>query len=428
MPVAGFIMLKSLNRKHISRNIGLFYGRTGCYFHSTAKRASDFSHVVVGGGIIGTAVGSELQAIGGNNVLLVEQHVSLGMETTSRNSEVIHAGLYYPKDSLKAQMCIRGKNKLYEAYDSGEFDSVQVLLQKCGKWVVAQDASENEYLQKLHANATELGVPTSFVSAKQAKERFPLIRAEAGALESPTTGIISAHELTLYFQTQFENSEGTLGLNTELVNIEYNKSIPNYTLSMREKESGNEFEVTTDNLVNCAGLHAQKVSNLLLPEDRHLKSYFAKGTYFSYLPSTPLNSNKITDTLIYPCPNPNASSLGTHLTFDLGGQLRFGPDLEWLDIQDATEIDYSANSTNLEKVYEAIKTYFPSIQLEDIQPSYSGVRPKLLSQEENKREFADFVIREEDGFPGFVNLLGIESPGLTSSWAIAEYVKNIYSK
>lgn len=397
-------------------------------FHNSLVTRSDFSHVVIGGGVVGTAVGSELQAIGNNNVLLVEQHAMLGSETTSRNSEVIHAGLYYPKDSLKAQLCIRGKNMIYDAYESGKFNSIQVPLLKCGKWVVAQDEAEMEYLEKLQANAKELGVPADFVSVQEAKAKFPLIKATAGILESPTTGIISAHDLTLYFQAQFENNDGTIGFNTQLIDIEYNRAIPNYRLRLKERESGTEFEVTTDNLINSAGLYAQEVSNMLLPEERQLESYFAKGTYYSYQPENPIKTSKITEKLIYPCPNPNASSLGTHLTFDLGGQLRFGPDLEWLNIKAASEIDYAATRANMDDALQAISTYFPSIQHKDIQPSYTGVRPKMVSQAENKKRFSDFLIREEDNFPGFVNLLGIESPGLTSSWAIAEYVKDIYYK
>ncbi|CAG90977.2 DEHA2G21252p [Debaryomyces hansenii CBS767] len=421
-------MLKNCTRQ-IAQCVGSRIGRSQIKeFHCSRIISSDFSHVVIGGGVVGTAVGSELQAIEGNNVLLVEQHESLGTETTSRNSEVIHAGLYYPKDSLKAELCIKGKNKIYEAYETGKFNSIQVPLSKCGKWVVAQDETENEYLERLQRNAKELEVPTGFISTEQAKKRFPLIKASAGILESPTTGIISAHDLVLYFQTQFENNEGTIGLNTQLVDIEYNRSIPNYCLTLKEKDSGSEFEVTTDNLVNSAGLYAQEVSNFLLPEDRHLNSYFAKGTYYAYQPINPIKTSKITEKLIYPCPNPNASSLGTHLTFDLGGQLRFGPDLEWLDIKSASEIDYSATSINIDEAVKAIKTYFPSIEMGDIQPTYTGVRPKTVSQAENKQRFSDFIIREEKDFPGFVNLLGIESPGLTSSWAIAEYVKNIYYK
>lgn len=390
-------------------------------FHKCNSLSSDFSHVVIGGGIVGTAIAGELQQQDGNEVLLIDKNEQLGMETTSRNSEVIHAGIYYPPGSLKSKLCILGKNKIYDAWLNGKF---QVPLKKCGKWIVAQDEKEAEYLEKLKKISDEVDVPVNFITTKQANEKYPLIRAESAILESPTTGIISAHDYTLFHQSIFENNDGTLGLNTELTNLEYNKGTSNYTLTL-QSESG-EMQVTSDNVINSAGLYAPEVSNLLLPKERHYQGYFAKGNYFSYLPETSIG--KVTDVLIYPCPNPNAASLGTHLTFDLGGQLRFGPDLEWLDIKKANEIDYTPNPKNLSKAYEAIKTYFPDITLNSLHPSYSGVRPKILSREDNISKFADFVIKEEDGFPGFVNLLGIESPGLTASWAIAEYVRDIYHK
>ena len=391
------------------------------HFHTSAVLQSDFSHVVIGGGVVGTAIAAELQEQPGNEVLLIDKNEQLGMETTSRNSEVIHAGIYYPPNSLKSKLCIAGKNKIYDAWAKGNF---QVALKQCGKWVVAQTDKEAEYLEKINNIAKEVNVPVNFISPKTAKAKHPLIRAETAILESPTTGIISSHDYTLFHQARFENNNGTIGLNTELTDLEYNKGTSNYTLRL-ESDAG-EMELTSDNVVNAAGLYAAQVSNLLLPKERHYQGYFAKGNYFSYLPTTSIG--KITDVLIYPCPNPNASSLGTHLTFDLGGQLRFGPDLEWLDIKRAEDIDYTPNPQNLKEAYKAIKTYFPSITPDSLHPSYSGVRPKIYSLEENMKKFADFEIKQEPGYPGFVNLLGMESPSLTASWAIGEYVKDLYHK
>lgn len=392
-------------------------------FCSSIARRSDFSHVVIGGGVVGTAVAAELQKVPGNLVALVEQHEMLGMETTSRNSEVIHAGLYYPPDSLKAKFCVRGKNWIYK-----NLDPEVVPYKQCGKWIVAQSESELEYLDKLKRTAEALDVPVSFVSPAKAKQTLPMIRAEFGALESPTTGIISAHDLTLYFHAMFENSEGTVAINTRVDGIEYEREIPRYRLTCTEMGSNEPFVITADNLVNSAGLHAQKVANMVLPKERHFVSYFAKGNYYSFAPENPIPTAKIATKLIYPCPQANASGLGTHLTFDLGGQLRFGPDLEWVDekIQNANDLNYDVVAKNLTGAHQAIASYFPSIALEDIQPSYAGFRPKLLSKEQNKNSFADFYVQEEHGYPGFVNLIGIESPGLTSSPAIAEYVRNIY--
>ena len=391
------------------------------HFHTSAVLQSDFSHVVIGGGVVGTAIAAELQEQPGNEVLLIDKNEQLGMETTSRNSEVIHAGIYYPPNSLKSKLCIAGKNKIYDSWAKGNF---QVALKQCGKWVVAQTDKEAEYLEKINNIAKEVSVPVNFISPTKAKAKYPLIRAETAILESPTTGIISSHDYTLFHQARFESNNGTIGLNTELTDLEYNKGTSNYTLRL-ESDAG-EMELTSDNVVNAAGLYAAQVSNLLLPKERHYQGYFAKGNYFSYLPTTSIG--KITDVLIYPCPNPNASSLGTHLTFDLGGQLRFGPDLEWLDIKRAEDIDYTPNPQNLKEAYKAIKTYFPSITPDSLHPSYSGVRPKIYSLEENMKKFADFEIKQEPGYPGFVNLLGMESPGLTASWAIGEYVKDLYHK
>ncbi|CAI5757447.1 unnamed protein product [Candida verbasci] len=388
-------------------------------FHASTIKFSDFTHVIIGGGIVGTAIAAELQQQPDCQVLLIEKNDNLGIETTSRNSEVIHAGLYYPPNSLKAKLCIAGKNKIYDAHRRGNF---QVNLRNCGKWIVAQQDEEVEYLNKLANNAKELNVPVEFISTTKAKDKYPLIRAEKGILESPSTGIISAHDYLMFHEGGFENNEGTIALNSKVINIDYHSGIPEYKLTV-STENG-EIEITSDNIINSAGLYAPEISNILLPKDRHYKSYFAKGNYFSYTAEKPLG--KITDTLIYPCPNPNASSLGTHLTFDLGGQLRFGPDLEWLDIEKADDIDYTPNPKNLTNAFEAVKTYFPAITQSSLNPSYSGVRPKLISSTQSKLQFSDFIIKQEDGFPGFVNLLGIESPGLTASWAIAEYVKNIY--
>lgn len=396
-------------------------------FHCSATKLSDFSHVVIGGGICGVAIASELQEINGNNVLLLEKHGSLGTETTSRNSEVIHAGLYYPEDSLKSKLCVKGKEKIYEAFLRKKTSSIEVALKNCGKWIMAQDSDEEEYLEKVRLNANRIGVPSYFVSSKKVQRQFPLIRGKL-ILESPTTGIISAHDLVLFFQANFENNEGTLGLNTELFDLEFNSTIPNYRLSLREKESNEAFEITTDNVINSGGLYAPRIANLLLPKERHYNSYFAKGTYFSYQPSIPIKSNQITNKLLYPCPNPNASSLGTHLTFDLGGQIKFGPDIEWLDISDADQIDYTASFKNIEDAYKAISRYIPSLEEGELEPSYVGVRPKLSNREESKQRFQDFHIKEEKGYPGFVNLIGIESPGLTAAWAIAAHVKDMFHK
>lgn len=388
-------------------------------FSSCLPLKSDFSHTIIGGGIVGVAIAAELLKIPGNNVCLLEKNSHLGMETTSRNSEVIHAGIYYPKTSLKSKLCIAGKEKIYYNHERNQ---LPVELQKCGKLIVGQSDNDLQYLHKLYENCQDLNIPVEFQSTQLMHKKYPLIKGDSFLL-SPSTGIISSHLFTLYFESVFEQNNGTLATNTLVEGVEYDKNFSNYTIHTRDLISNDVFEISTDNLINSAGLFAPEISNMVLPPQRHVKSYFAKGSYFGYA-SIPLKN--ITDKLIYPVPNPNAVSLGTHLTFDLGGQVRFGPDLEWLDVDNAHNIDYTPNPHNLQLAFEAIQTYFPSIKLGDLAPSYSGIRPKLASETGSKNQFQDFYIEHETDFPGFVNLLAIESPGLTSSWAIADYVVDLY--
>lgn len=389
-------------------------------FSLTTGRLVDFSHVVIGGGVVGTAIADQLQKIPANSVALLEQHEMLGMETTSRNSEVVHAGLYYPPDSLKARLCIRGKELIYG------LDPHIVSYKQCAKLVVAQSEANVESLEKLLKNARTLGVPAHMVSRSSISAKYPLLRAEYGALESPSTGIMSAHELVTYCRAGFENAGGTLGLQTKVIGLEYEREMRRYVIHCMEMGSKDEFTLTAENVANSAGLHAPKIANMLLPEERRVSSHFAKGNYFSFAPVTPIPTSKITSKLIYPCPEPNAVGLGTHLTFNLGGQIQFGPDVEWLTDNDAEALKYNVSSENLVAAHKAVQKYFPGVKFEELQPSYSGIRPKLLSKSDSLRMFADFYIEEEAGFPGFVNLLGIESPGLTSALAIGEHVKNMY--
>lgn len=361
---------------------------------------ADFSHVVIGGGAVGLAIGARLAQLG--SVVVVEQHPMVGMETTSRNSEVIHAGLYYPRDSLKAALCVRGKELLYQLSPD------LVPHRQCGKWVVAQTDAEAEYLETLHRNAQALGVPTSYVP-QRTLDKYPHIRAACGALELPTTGIVSAHALTLYFQAQLENAGGSVAVNSKVTALEHDGV---YRVRMTEQVNQEDFVVTLECVVNAAGLYAPAVANMLFPN--RFTSRFAKGNYFAYAPARPLAFDK----LIYPCPSKDVASLGTHLTFDMGGQVRFGPDLEWLAETDAARLDYTPSEARRGAAHQAIAQYLPSIEAHELQPLYAGVRPKVEG-------LLDFYIRQDR--PGFVNVLGVESPGLTASPAIAEHVAALLS-
>ncbi len=309
----------------------------------------------------------------------------------------------------------------------------------CGKWVVAQNEQQLLEIEKVRKHSQKLGVPTSFISLEKAKQLEPDVRAEAGILESPTTGILDSHAYMQFLVGAFEDGGGDVALNTKVTSIEplSTTGVPGsggWGITSLDSASGEEMTITTENLINSAGLGAVEVNNMVFSSQpkRQIKMYYAKGNYFSYSASHPR-----TKRLIYPAPEPGLGGLGTHLTFDMGGQLRFGPDVEWVD----TPGDLSVSTSRLPLAIEAIKKYLPGIDESRLKPDYAGIRPKLArggavastERSENvetkkqgeKGGFIDFVIRKEEGVEGFVNLLGIESPGLTSSLAIGEKVEEL---
>jgi L-2-hydroxyglutarate oxidase LhgO len=291
----------------------------------------------------------------------------------------------------------------------------------CGKWVVAQDAEQMDALNNLHSFASSIGVPTHFISKDEAARREPDVRAEAGVLESPTTGIIDSHGLMQYLQGSFEDLGGICAFHSTVSSITpLSSGSSGWEITTTSPPSSSPSEATTitaDTLINSAGLSAIPISNMILPKSRHKKPYYAKGSYFSYSSSRPKPS-----TLIYPAPVPGHGGLGTHLTLDLSGRVRFGPDLEWTD----DPSDYTPNSSNLSLAIDDIQSYLPGIDREAIGLDYVGIRPKLgKSSALVGKQFLDFWIRTEEGFEGFVNLLGIESPGLTGCLAIAERVEGL---
>ncbi|KAK5223553.1 hypothetical protein LTR47_007553 [Exophiala xenobiotica] len=396
-------------------------------FSASRQSHADFTHAIIGGGAVGLAIARQLAGRTGTSTILIERHGSVGTETSSRNSEVIHAGIYYGPSSLKTKLCIRGKHMLY---DLCEAKSIPYWRTK--KWIIAQDDQQMQHLQDLHTFTQSIDVPTQFLSSQQIKDREPDVRAEAGVLESPTTGIIDSHAFMAYLEGAFDEQGGDQVMNTVVTGIEKLEGegkegggASGYAITTRSKDgAGGEDTITAEVVVNSAGLGAIEVSNMLMPADRQRKSYFAKGTYFSYAAGHPRPK-----TLLYPAPIPGLGGLGTHLTLDMGGRARFGPDVEWVD--DPT--DLTPNPARLKDAIDVIRTYLPSVDVSAIDLDYCGVRPKLGRTSgtygKDGKGFADFYIREEDGFPGFVNLLGIESPGLTSSLAIAEMVEDmLYGK
>ena len=365
---------------------------------------SDVDTVIVGAGVIGLACAAAL-AKRGDSVLILEQNTSPGQETSSRNSGVIHAGLYYPKNSLKARTCIRGRELLYErAARRG------IPHRKLGKLVVATEDSEIPTLEKLTQTAIDNGAPgLMLIDRAEVAKREPNIRA-AAALWSPETGIVDAHELVADYRAEAMTHGAELILRTRVVAIE--RQNDRYRVTTEQAATGERADVLAENVINAAGLHASEIAALAgvpvaqLGYDQKL----CKGDYFQVAPRIA----RMLTHLIYPMPV--HAGLGVHLTFDTGGQLRAGPDTEYIAAP-----NYHVDPDKRAAFCAAVRRYLPQVNEEDFSPDYAGLRPKLQGP---GQPFRDFVIEEGSahGLPRFVNLLGIESPGLTASEAIAELV------
>lgn len=388
-------------------------------FSPSSQPSADFTYVVIGGGVVGLAIARELVQKGSpsDSVLLLERHGAVGTETSSRNSEVIHAGIYYGRDSLKTELCLRGKDMLYSLCEKHN-----IPHRRTGKWIVAQNDTQLEALHRIHDFcANEISVPVRWVGRDEAARREPEVRAEKGVLESPTTGIIDSHSLMVCLLGLFEDAGGTLALSSTVEAITPLGTSPGadgWEVRVRDSTSGEASTITADSVINAAGLGAVDVHNMIVPEERRKKMYYAKGNYFSY----PASSPKVS-TLIYPAPEPGYGGLGTHLTLDMAGRIKFGPDVEWVDSAD----DLAVNASRLPQTIEEVKKYLPGLDETQLQPDYAGIRPKLAKAGAvaHGKGFVDFVIQREEGYRNFVNLLNIESPGLTSSLAIAERVRNV---
>jgi L-2-hydroxyglutarate oxidase LhgO len=358
--------------------------------------------VVIGAGVVGLAVARALiQAAPATarEWLVLERADAIGTGTSSRNSEVIHAGIYYPQGSLKAALCVQGRDMLY-AYAAAR----GVSHQRCGKLIVATHADQLPALEALlqKARANEVA-DLVMLTAEQAQAMEPALSCVA-ALHSPSTGIVDSHGLMLSLQGDFENEGGIVALNSEVVSAECHDD----GIAMRMRD-GSELLATT--VVNAAGLTAPWLAkNFSGLAAQHVpQAYFAKGNYFTLSGRSPFSR------LIYPVPE--AAGLGVHLTIDLGGQAKFGPDVEWVDSPD----DWVVNPARGEAFYAEVRKYWPALRDGSLIPGYAGIRPKINAPHEAAR---DFVLQgpATHGVPGLVNLFGIESPGLTSSLAIGAAV------
>lgn len=295
-----------------------------------------------------------------------------------------------------------------------------IPYRNCKKWILAQNIQQHEQLDKTHEFAKSIGVPTHFISLDEALQREPDVRAENAVLESPTTGIVDSHTYMSYLESDFQSKGGDLACHTTVDLVEpLSSGAQGYNIHTTSP-SGQIATITTETLINSAGLAAVPLSNSILPAERYMKPYYAKGSYYSYAPAHPRPR-----TLVYPAPTTGAAGLGTHLTMDMTGAIRFGPDVEWVDDPN----DLSVNEERLSAALDEIETYLPSIQREKVMLDYAGIRPKLgkgSAVAQGKGDgFSDFYIKREEGFEGFINLLGIESPGLTSSLAIADMVDGL---
>ena len=356
--------------------------------------------VVVGAGVVGLAVARQL-ALRGLNTLLLERESQWGQGISARSSEVVHAGFYYPPGSLKAQLCVRGAALL------GEYAAARgVPLQRCGKFVVATEPGREADLERLLAQGRANGVPgLELLPGAAARAAEPALRCEA-ALHSRHTGIVDSHALMLALLGDFENAGGQFAGATPL---RHARAVAGgFELDLGERELGCAL------LVNAAGLGAWAVARSLLGLDpaQLPPQHRAKGSYFALAGRAPFSR------LIYPLPEPGG--LGVHLTLDQGGQARFGPDVEWL-APDAPE-DYRANPARAAAFEAEVRRYWPALPPGALQPAYAGIRPKLSGPGEPA---ADFCIQTaaDHGVPGWVNLFGIESPGLTSCLAIAHAIE-----
>ena len=354
---------------------------------------------VIGAGVVGLAI-ARAMAQRGLETILIEAADGIGTGTSSRNSEVIHAGIYYPKGSLKARFCVQGRQQLYRYCDERG-----ITARNCGKLIVATEDSQVATLSGIIDKARANGVPDlALISRQQALAMEPNLHCVA-AVHSPSTGVVDSHSFMLGLQGDFEAASGMLAFNSPLDHAVC--AADGITLMAGGAEP---TELRSGIVINSAGLYAQALARKFsgLPQASVPPTYYAKGNYYSLTGKSPFSR------LIYPVPE--AAGLGVHLTIDLGGQTRFGPDVEWID-----EIDYAVDPGRAASFYSEIRKYWPGLPDGALQPGYCGIRPKIQAPHEPAR---DFVIHgpETHGVKGLVNLYGIESPGLTSALAIADHV------
>jgi L-2-hydroxyglutarate oxidase LhgO len=358
----------------------------------------DADITVIGAGVIGLAIASEL-ATPGQTLYVLEKNSQFGQETSSRNSEVIHAGLYYRPDSLKASLCIEGNRRLYELCNAEH-----IPCRKIGKIIAACNDEESGHLESLLLNAAACGArDLRFLSRPEIGELEPHIAART-ALYSESTGIIDSHRLMRHFLIKTEERGGQITCRANVTEVQ---PLPEGYLVKVAHSCCNIFEFTTRLLINAAGLDAHNIAAML----GHRRTiHYCKGDYFSI----GNGKNRMISHLIYP--PPEVAGLGIHATLDMGGRMRLGPDVEYIDSYPY----YTVSEAKRERFYSAVKGFLPFLEPEDLSPDIAGMRPKLQGPGETFRDFEILLSP-----PGAVHLLGIESPGLTASPAIARHVASL---
>lgn len=360
-------------------------------------------YLVIGAGVIGLAIAKTLSDAG-KECLVVEKQGLFGEETSSRNSEVIHAGIYYPEGSLKAKLCVEGKHQLYQYCQTRSIDHNPL-----GKLIVATSADEENQLSAIASKAQANGVlDLSLQSQSQVNTLEPRVKATS-ALLSPSTGIIDAHQYMLALVGDIEDASNAIVYKAEVLGIDQTSQGWLVTIN----NQGEHLAVQCRWLINAAGLHANALARLYVEDVPAL--HYCRGLYFSY------SGAPVFQHLIYPVPEKNTVGLGIHATLDMAGQVKFGPDTHYLDTIDYRIPEPEALATIKSNWVQAIQRYFPSLDERRLQPSYAGIRPKLNGLGEPAQDFR-IESPNEHGLSNLIHLFGIESPGLTSSLAIGKYV------
>ncbi|OFY10377.1 MAG: hypothetical protein A2X05_02195 [Bacteroidetes bacterium GWE2_41_25] len=372
---------------------------------------NDADITIIGAGVVGLAIAEKISG-SYKNVFVIEKHNSFGQETSSRNSEVIHAGIYYPQDSLKAKLCVEGKVLLYEYCE--KYD---IPFKRCGKLIVATSEEEIPVIEGVRETALRNGVDDLIVIDRdEIAEMEPAIFA-LKALYSPSTGIIDSHSLMKQYETNTLNNGGQIVYGSEVIAIR--RIDKGYEITLNDAD-GMIYSFSSAIVINSAGLESDNIARLTGITDDYLKIMFCKGEYFRINPP----KNRLLNKLIYPVPHPKLEHIGVHVTVDIAGGVKLGPDVKYLE---SNVYDYRLTPSKQEAFFLAAKKFLPFLEFDDIAPEMAGIRPKLQKPGEQIR---DYYIMEESGrgYPGFINLIGMESPALTSSIAIAGYVYNMVER